>query len=86
MERVRTWLESVRKSALAGLVALPGGAGARQYSRARFADGTSAVLMHALPEDAAILPPQLRAAAFHFPQLLQRLRQITDMALGFDLL
>jgi len=44
------------------LVPLPGGAGARRYWRARFADGGSAVLMHALPEDPAILPPALRAS------------------------
>ncbi len=69
MERARAWLESARRSALAELVALPGGAGARRYYRARFADGTSAVLMHALPEDAAILPPQLRASAGEIPFL-----------------
>jgi aminoglycoside/choline kinase family phosphotransferase len=49
------------------LVPLPGGAGARRYWRARFADGTSAVLMHALPEDPAILPPALRAERERIP-------------------
>jgi hypothetical protein len=69
MERARAWLESARKCALLELVALPGGAGARRYYRARFADGTTAVLMYALPEDAAILPPQLRASAAEIPFL-----------------
>src|SRR5258705_3747549 len=63
MERARAWLESARRSALAELVAVPGGAGAARYYRARFADGSSAIFMHALPEDAAILPPQLRVSA-----------------------
>src|SRR5262245_10490985 len=69
MEGARAWLESARKRALVELVALPGGAGARRYYRARFADGSSAVLMHALPEDTAILPPQLRASAGDIPFL-----------------
>jgi len=69
MERARAWLESARKRALVELVALPGGGGARRYHRARFADGSSAVLMHALPEDPAILPPQLRASAGEIPFL-----------------
>src|SRR5262245_125158 len=69
MERARAWLESARKRALAELAALPGGAGARRYYRARFADGSTAVLMHALPEDTAILPPQLRATAGDIPFL-----------------
>ncbi|MEX2209133.1 MAG: phosphotransferase [Myxococcota bacterium] len=49
------------------LVPLPGGAGARRYWRAHFVDGTSAVLMHALPEDPAILPPALRAERAEIP-------------------
>lgn len=49
------------------LVPLPGGAGARRYWRARFADGASAVLMYALPEDPAILPPALRAQGEEIP-------------------
>lgn len=69
MERAREWLESARQRALSELAPLPGGAGARRYYRARFADGSSAVLMHALPEDAAILPPQLRATAGDIPFL-----------------
>jgi aminoglycoside/choline kinase family phosphotransferase len=59
MERARAWIETARGRALAELVAIPGGAGARRYYRARFADGASAILMHAIPEDTAILPPAL---------------------------
>jgi aminoglycoside/choline kinase family phosphotransferase len=67
MERARAWLERERASALRELVPLPGGAGARRYWRAVFADGSHAVLMHALPEDPAILPPALRAQAAAIP-------------------
>ncbi|HTO05743.1 MAG TPA: phosphotransferase [Myxococcota bacterium] len=63
MERARAWIEAARGRAVQSLAALPGGAGQRRYYRARLADGSSAVLMHALPEDPAILPPALRAEA-----------------------
>ena len=67
MERARTWLEHQHGSAVRELVPLPGGAGARQYWRVRFANGESAVLMHALAEDPAILPPALRAQGASIP-------------------
>lgn len=67
MERASAWLERERGCALRGLEALPGGAGARRYWRARFADSSTAVLMHALPEDAALLPPALRAKRAELP-------------------
>jgi N-acetylmuramate 1-kinase len=69
MERARAWIETARARALADLVPLRGGAGARRYYRARFVDGTSAVLMHALPEDPAILPPALRGESVDIPFL-----------------
>ncbi|HKC52694.1 MAG TPA: phosphotransferase [Myxococcota bacterium] len=69
MERARAWIETVRGRALAALGAIPGGAGARRYYRARFADGTSAMLMHAVPEDPAILPPTLRSQSDSLPFL-----------------
>jgi N-acetylmuramate 1-kinase len=69
MERARAWIEAARGRAVQSLVALPGGAGQRRYYRARLADGSSAVLMHALPEDPAILPPALRAEAKSIPFL-----------------
>lgn len=69
MERVRAWIETARGRALGELAALPGGAGARRYYRARFADATSAILMHALPEDPAILPPALRGEVGSIPFL-----------------
>jgi aminoglycoside/choline kinase family phosphotransferase len=61
MDRARAWLERQRGSALVEQVALQGGMGARRYWRLRFANGASAVLMHAVPEEPAILPPALRA-------------------------
>jgi N-acetylmuramate 1-kinase len=67
MERARAWIETLRGGVLEDLVALPGGAGARRYFRARFADGVSAVLMHALREDPAILPPALRDETVELP-------------------
>jgi hypothetical protein len=67
MERARAWLEQEHGSALRELIPLPGGAGARRYWRARFVDGESAVLMHALPEDPAILPPALRTQGAAIP-------------------
>ncbi len=67
MERARAWLEKEHGSALCEFVSLPGGAGARHYWRARFDDGESAVLMHALPEDPTILPPALRTQAASIP-------------------
>ena len=67
MERAVAWLERERGCALRELEALPGGAGARRYWRARFADSTTAVLMHALPEDPAVLPPALRSQHVELP-------------------
>jgi aminoglycoside/choline kinase family phosphotransferase len=67
LERARSWLEQRHGGALRELVPLPGGAGARRYWRARFADGATAVLMHALPEDPAILPPALRVQGEQIP-------------------
>jgi len=67
MERARTWLEQQHGSAVRELAPLPGGAGARRYWRAWFADGASAVLMHALAEDPEILPPALRVQSSSIP-------------------
>jgi hypothetical protein len=61
------WLAQQRGCALRSLEPLPGGAGARRYWRARFADGETRILMHALPEDPAILPPALRRACAELP-------------------
>jgi hypothetical protein len=69
MERARAWIETARGRPLVELVSIPGGAGARRYYRARFADGTSAILMHALPEDPSILVPALRAEVDSIPFL-----------------
>ena len=50
-----------------GFEPLPGGAGARRYWRCTTASGARSVLMHALPEDARILPPALRSEADTLP-------------------
>jgi len=60
IERARAWLERERGSALLDAVPLAGGMGARRYWRLAFARGEGAVLMHAIPEETAILPPALR--------------------------
>jgi aminoglycoside/choline kinase family phosphotransferase len=61
------WLAQLRGCDVVALEPMPGGAGARRYWRARFADGETRVLMHALPEDPAILPPALRAVREDLP-------------------
>jgi aminoglycoside/choline kinase family phosphotransferase len=66
-ERARGWLAQQHGCEVRDLERLPGGAGARRYWRVRFIDGETRVLMHALPEDAAILPPALRRAADELP-------------------
>jgi aminoglycoside/choline kinase family phosphotransferase len=58
----REWIERQR-GPLKALEAMPGGAGARRYWRARLQDGHSAVLMLARAEDPRILPPALRGLA-----------------------
>jgi len=67
VEAARAWLERAQGHAVRALLPLPGGAGARRYWRVRFADESSAVLMHALPEDPAILPPALRDPGEELP-------------------
>ncbi|MCP4005212.1 MAG: phosphotransferase, partial [bacterium] len=67
MKRAQAWIEGLRRTGIARFDELPGGAGARHYWRVSFEDGTSAVLMHALPEDPAILPPGLRSAPDEIP-------------------
>jgi aminoglycoside/choline kinase family phosphotransferase len=61
------WLAQRRGSAVRSADAMAGGAGARRYWRVGFADGSTRVLMHALPEDAAILPPALRRPTPELP-------------------
>lgn len=67
MDRARAWVESVIGAAVTSLEPLAPGAGARRYWRARGADGRTAVLMHAVPEDPAILPPALRVPRTELP-------------------
>ena len=64
---IRAWIGQTRGSPLRGLTALPGGAGRRRYWRAELADGDRCILMHACPEDPAILPPALRAPRVEIP-------------------
>ncbi len=67
---IREWIGELRGELPRALDALPGGAGARRYWRVRFERAPSAVLMHALPEDAHILPPALRRATDDLPFLI----------------
>jgi hypothetical protein len=56
----RAWIEALRGTAVVKTEALRGGAGRRRYWRVWLEDGASVVLMHAVAEDPAILPPGLR--------------------------
>jgi aminoglycoside/choline kinase family phosphotransferase len=67
MERLCAWVESRLGERPRALEAMAGGAGARRYWRALCSDGRSAVVMHAVPEDPAILPPALRAPGEGLP-------------------
>ena len=64
---VRTWIEACHAVAVVSLVPIKGGAGARRYARVHFADGSSAMWMHALPENQEILPPTLRGPVEEIP-------------------
>lgn len=65
MERARAWVEA-RLGAAAALEPLAPGMGARRYWRV-VSEGRRAVLMHAVPEDPAILPPALRRTSDGIP-------------------
>lgn len=65
----REWLARQQGSEIRSIAPMPGGAGARRYFRIEFADHGSRVLMHALPEDLAILPPALRRPTPELPFL-----------------
>lgn len=67
MQRACAWVEGCLGRTVLALEALVPGMGARRYWRARLADGATAVLMHAAPEDPAILPPQLRRPSDELP-------------------
>ncbi len=67
MQRACAWVEGQLGHALVALEPLVPGMGARRYWRVRLANAATAVLMHAVPEDPAILPPQLRRAVDELP-------------------
>ena len=67
MARARAWVESVIGATRVDLEPLSPGAGARRYWRARATNGQTAVLMHAVPENPAILPPALRRPTSELP-------------------
>jgi aminoglycoside/choline kinase family phosphotransferase len=69
MQRMRAWVEGRLRQPVVALEPLVPGMGARRYWRARLPDGSSAVLMHAAPEDPKILPPQLRRPSAELPFL-----------------
>jgi aminoglycoside/choline kinase family phosphotransferase len=66
-DAAREWVAERCEQPLRGLDELPGGAGNRRYWRARLEDGSTAILMHALPEDPSILPPGLRSSTDELP-------------------
>lgn len=65
--RSRAWIEATCASRVTELNELVGGAGARRYWRATFENERTAILMHALPERAEILPPALRDQRARIP-------------------
>jgi hypothetical protein len=67
MEGARAWVERSLGAPVAEPIPLPGGSGARRYWRVRTREGTSAVLVHAAPEEPHILPPQLRSPPVPIP-------------------
>jgi len=66
---MRAWVEGRLRQPVETLEPLVPGMGARRYWRVRLPGGATAVLMHAAPEDPAILPPQLRRQAPEIPFL-----------------
>ncbi len=60
MGNLEAWIADELGRTVEAKSELPGGAGARRYWRIHLAGGTTAILMHALPEDLKILPPALR--------------------------
>lgn len=67
MERARAWIEATTGLCVESISAIPGGAGARRYYRVGCAGEPSLILMHAIPEDPAILPPALRVTGDRIP-------------------
>ena len=64
---VRSWIEACLGVGVGDVHALAGGAGARRYARVQLEERGSAIWMHALSEDAAILPPALRVQTQELP-------------------
>ena len=62
-----SWIEDTRGTPVRAFDPLPGGAGRRSYWRCRLANGSSAILMHACPEDPGVLPPALRSPHVAIP-------------------
>jgi aminoglycoside/choline kinase family phosphotransferase len=69
MQRMRAWVEGRTRQPVDSVEPLVPGMGARRYWRVRLRDGATLVLMHAAPEDSAILPPQLRRPHAEIPFL-----------------
>ncbi len=66
MERARGWIESTSGLCVESISPIPGGAGRRRYFRVALEEA-SLILMHAIPEDPAILPPALRVTGNEIP-------------------
>ena len=77
LQRARAWIERATGVRVERLEALAGGAGARRYWRVHLADASTLVWMHAIPEDARILPPALRAETAGIP-FVEMTRLLTE--------
>jgi aminoglycoside/choline kinase family phosphotransferase len=60
MPGLTEWVERETRASIASLEPLPPAAGRRRYFRVTLSSGETRIVMHALPEDPAILPPALR--------------------------
>ncbi len=80
MPGLADWVERVTRSRITKLECLPPGAGRRRYFRVTLARGETRVVMHARPEDPAILPPALRHEEAKLPFV-----EVTRLLARFDL-
>ncbi len=69
MPGLREWVEEATGVPVESLEPLPPGAGRRRYVRVKLGDGGTRVVMHAVPEDPAILPPALEQDDLPFIEL-----------------
>jgi aminoglycoside/choline kinase family phosphotransferase len=80
MPGFKPWVEQVTDANVVAVAPLPAGAGRRRYFRVHLSDGSTRVVMHAVPEDPAILPPALRDSTDRIEFL-----EVTRLLEGFDI-